>query len=229
MNSICNREDNHANELHPLKAFKGSSSPSRNPQNNADSVGGLGTYNQPMFEFSNYVPTLPPQTDPIRNQPFLDGNTPYPALPIAGPSTGDNTMYAPNQLGASSSREQKRPRAERCSNEESAEDEAPRRTTKRQRKAGSSIPHVSGRAGLAKHREGRRYPCPNPQCPRTYSRPNDAKRHANSYHDEARFTCDACSESFPRQDSLHRHKRAVHDIHHDGCRCMECGNFPPGE
>ncbi|KIM76773.1 hypothetical protein PILCRDRAFT_31479, partial [Piloderma croceum F 1598] len=55
------------------------------------------------------------------------------------------------------------------------------------------------------HRERRRYPCPNPQCPRTFSRANDAKRHAKASHDEARFTCDACSDHFQRRDSLHRH------------------------
>jgi hypothetical protein len=215
INSTCDMKDNPANEPNPLRVFKGFSSPSRNPQNNADTVGGLDAYNQPMFELSNYVPIMTPQTDPIRNRPFLDGNTAHPALPIAGPSTGNNTMYAPNQMGASSSREQKRPRADTW------EDEPPRHTTKRQRKADS-----------AEHREGRRYPCPNPRCPLTFSRANDAKRHAKSFHDEARFTCDvsdACSEYYHRRDSLHRHKRIVHDIHHDGCRCRKCRNVPPRE
>ena len=221
-------EENRAIEPNSKRLFMESSPTSWNLQNTVDSTGDLGTDSQPKFDLPNYLPTPPPQTDPIGNWPFLDWNAPDPAPSAAGPSTISDTVYAPNPLGASSSPEHKRPRPDPYSDDE-PEEHAPGHTTKRQRKAMSSTPRTRGQTQSTEHGKGRRYPCPDPQCSQLFSRANDAGRHAKSFHREAYFPCDAsddCAASFKRLDSLRRHKRLVHNIHIDGCRCMECRNVP---
>jgi hypothetical protein len=211
-------EDNRANELNPLKTFKGSSSPSWNPQIHVDSIGDLGAYDQLKFEPSNYLPTPPLENGPTRNWLFFHGNAPYtPPPPDAGPSKAGTTIYAPSPLGAASGREHKRIREDAFSDKES-ECEAQRPTTKRMRRASSK------RHARSEEQEKGSFHCHDPRCSQTFTRAHDVDRHVESVHLDAHFPCavDECQSSFKRVDTLRRHERDEHKLHRDGCRCFEC-------
>ncbi|KAI0407592.1 hypothetical protein F4802DRAFT_518451 [Xylaria palmicola] len=53
----------------------------------------------------------------------------------------------------------------------------------------------------------KQYQCP--QCPSSFKRPENLKRHQRGQHDNRKFTCQICDKSFARSDILGRHA-AIH-------------------
>ncbi|KAI1196894.1 hypothetical protein F5X97DRAFT_324988 [Nemania serpens] len=60
----------------------------------------------------------------------------------------------------------------------------------------------------AQPRPEKQYQCP--QCPSSFKRPENLKRHQRGHDDHNRFTCQICDKSFSRSDILGRHA-AIHD------------------
>ncbi|KAI0474380.1 hypothetical protein F4859DRAFT_89413 [Xylaria cf. heliscus] len=72
----------------------------------------------------------------------------------------------------------------------------------------------------------KKYKCP--QCPSSFKRPENLKRHQRGHDDNRRFTCQICDKSFARSDILGRHV-AIHiprerrdDNPHRRRACREC-------
>ncbi|KAI1157616.1 hypothetical protein F5B18DRAFT_669254 [Nemania serpens] len=60
----------------------------------------------------------------------------------------------------------------------------------------------------AQARPEKQYRCS--QCPSSFKRPENLKRHQRGHDDHSRFTCQICDKSFSRSDILGRHA-AIHD------------------
>ncbi|KAI0455857.1 hypothetical protein F5B21DRAFT_173106 [Xylaria acuta] len=72
----------------------------------------------------------------------------------------------------------------------------------------------------------KKYKCP--QCPSSFKRPENLKRHQRGHDENRRFTCQICDKSFARSDILSRHI-AIHIPHeqrddnpHKRRACREC-------
>ncbi|KAJ3127128.1 hypothetical protein HK101_005626, partial [Irineochytrium annulatum] len=57
----------------------------------------------------------------------------------------------------------------------------------------------------------RAYPCPEPNCSKSFHRPHHLASHALSHRPEVRdFPCDECDQTFQRKHDLARHQRTSH-------------------
>ncbi|KAI3326063.1 hypothetical protein HD806DRAFT_489108 [Xylariaceae sp. AK1471] len=70
-----------------------------------------------------------------------------------------------------------------------------------------------------------KYKCP--QCPSSFKRPENLKRHERGHDDSKRFMCSICGKSFARSDILGRHaavhvRRNISDNNHRKRACREC-------
>ncbi|KAI1365768.1 hypothetical protein F5Y08DRAFT_167213 [Xylaria arbuscula] len=79
---------------------------------------------------------------------------------------------------------------------------------------------------IAQTHSHKKYKCP--QCPSSFKRPENLKRHQRGHDDSRRFTCQVCGKSFARSDILGRHVSThtplerPNDNPHRRRACREC-------